>query len=71
MSSERFHTWGEVLREHKSRQESKTQQGGESSTEERYYATLAWLAGEIGQMRKEESVGQSMSYMHLVRFITE
>ena len=71
MSAERFQTWGEALREHKSRQESKTPQRGESFTEERYYATLAWLAGEIDQMRKEESIGQSMTYMNLVRFITE
>lgn len=70
MSAERFQTWGKVLREHKSRQESKTPPG-EAWTEERYYATLAWLAGEIDQMRKEESIGQSMTYMNLVRFITE
>ncbi len=70
MSAELFQTWGEVIREHESRQESKAPPG-EASTEERYYATLAWLAGEIDQMRKEESVGQSMSFVHLVRFITE
>ena len=70
MSAERFQTWGEVRREQKSRHESKTPPG-EASTEERYYATLAWLAGEINQMRKEESVSQSMSYVHLVRFTTE
>lgn len=70
MSAERFQTWGEVLNEHKSRKESKAPPG-EAITDERYYATLAWLAGEIDQMRKEESVGQSMSYVRLVRFITE
>ena len=70
MSAERFQTWGEVLREHKRRQESKTSPG-EASTEKRYYATLEWLAGEIDQMRKEESVGQSMSFVHLGRFVTE
>ena len=70
MSAERFQTWGEVLREHKSHQESKAPPE-ETLAEERYYATLAWLAGEINQTRKEESVGQSMSFVHLGRFVTE
>ncbi len=70
MSAERFQTWGEVLREHKSRQESKMPPG-EASIEERYYATLAWIAGEIDQMRKEESVGQSMPFVRLGKFITD
>jgi len=70
MNAERFQTWEEVLGEHQSRKESKTPPG-EASIEERYYATLAWIAGEIDQMRKEESVGQSMSFVRLGKFITE
>ena len=69
MGTVEFQTWGEILREHKSRQELKTPPG-EASTEERYFATLNWIAGELDQMRKEEEVGQSMSYINLVRFLT-